>query len=111
MASMPVMPLLQSSIYTPLKDILEEEGPPVGEGSYISGETPQAAEQPEFQLLLSEVERLAASNTATKSALDELQGPLAQLQEALTSIHNVGDIVATTLCMLFKASCICASGA
>ena len=110
MASMPVMPLMQSPVYTPLKDILEEEGPPVGEGSYISGETLQAAEQPEFQLL-SEIDRLEASNSAAKTALHELQGLLTQLQEALTSSHNVGDIVATTLCMLVKASCICASGA
>ena len=73
MASMPVIPwhyparvslafrpLLQSLVYTLLEDILEVEGPPVGEGSHISGETPQAAEQPEFQLL-SEIDRLEAS--------------------------------------------------
>ena len=68
-----------------MEDVLEEEDPPVGEGSHLSGETPQAAEQPEFQLL-SEIDRLEASNSAAKSALHELQGPLTQLREALTKL-------------------------
>jgi len=43
---------------------LEEHGPPVGQGSPVPGETPQAAEQPLLKLL-DEVDKLAKSNTDT----------------------------------------------
>ena len=45
------------------------------------------AEQPLFQLL-SQVEKLVKSNRNTRSSLNELQRPLAQMQEALTGLSN-----------------------
>ena len=88
---------------------MEEQGPPVGEGSHTSQERPPRRLSSQSSSCC-EVERLAASNTATKSALDELQAPLAQMQEALTSMHNVVATMSPTLWLLVKASCNCASG-
>ncbi|KAL0040206.1 hypothetical protein WJX77_000305 [Trebouxia sp. C0004] len=83
-----------------LEGILEEQGPPVGQGSHVPGETPQAAEQPLFQLL-TQVQQLVESNSATRSSLDELQRSLAQMQEALTGVVvmlAVEAICASDLC-------------